>query len=111
MIDFIASLFPWRQARLAEQAGGEVARLCRADLWRRICWGVRGMSVAETRGYARAYAAGFIAAEVDQVLGRHALNPTLRARAMAWGVDQLVAMAVRDALGEAPPAEARPLAA
>jgi hypothetical protein len=104
-------VFPWRKTYLAEQAGGEIARLCRAELWRKICPGIGSMSVAEIRGYARAHAAGLITAEVDQVLGRHSLNLALRAPVTAVGIDQLVSMAVRDALGEAPLADARPLAA
>ena len=48
---------------------------------------------------------------VDQVLDRRALKPALRSRVLASGIDQLVSMAVRDALSEDLPAEARPLAA
>jgi len=106
-----AILFPWFRTRLLEQAGGEVARECRADLWQRVRRQVAGMSVSEIRGYVRAHAAGIAAIQVEQVLSRRSLKPTLRVRVLASGVDQLVSMAVRDALAEESPGEARTLAA
>ena len=102
---------PWSQLRLVEQAGGEVARECRADLWQHIRRQVAGMSAPEIRGYARAWAVGFTDVEVDQVLSRRSLKPSLRVRVLASGVDQLVSMAVRDALSDESPSEARTLAA
>ena len=107
----LTTLFPWHQARLIEQAGGEVARECRADLWKRVRQPTLGMSTPEIRGYARAYAAGFAATHVDQVLDHRSLKPALRLRVLASGIDQLVGMAVRDALSDETTADARPLAA
>ena len=107
----LTTLFPWYQTRLIEQAGGEVARECRADLWKRVRQQTVGMSAPEIRGYARAHAAGIAATHVDQVLDRRSLKPALRPRVLASGIDQLVSMAVRDALSDEVPADARPLAA
>jgi len=107
----LTTLFPWYQTRLIEQAGGEVARECRADLWKRVRRQTVGMSTPEIRGYARAYAAGFAATHVDQVLDHHSLKPALRLRVLASGIDQLVNMAIRDALSDESTADARPLAA
>ena len=104
-------LFPWSRARLVDQAGGEVARQCRAELWQRVHRQVAGMSVPEIRGYVRAHAAGIAAAQVEEVLSRRSLKPTLGTRVLASGVDQLVSMTIRDALIGEPSAEARPLAA
>lgn len=107
----LTMLFPWRQTRLVEQAGGEVARECRAGLWQQVCQKTAGMSAPEIRGYARAYAAVIASDHVDQVLDRRSLKPALRVRVLASGVDQLVSMAVRDALSEEAPVIARPMAA
>ena len=104
-------LFPWSRAHVVDQAGGEVARQCRAELWQRVHRQVAGMSVPEIRGYVRAHAAGIAAAQVEEVLSRRALKPTLGTRVLALGVDQLVSMTIRDALIGEPAAEARPLAA
>jgi hypothetical protein len=104
-------LFPWRLARLAEQVGGEVARECRADLWRRVRRETADMSVPEARGYARAQAAALAAAQVDEALARRSLDTALRARVLESSIDQLVNMAVRDALHEQSPADTRSLAA
>jgi hypothetical protein len=108
----LSFLFPWQRTRLVvEQMGGEVARECRADFWRRLSRRVVGMSVAEVRGYARALAEGAVVAEVDHVIERRRLTLALRDRVVASGVDQLVSLAVRDALSEESPVSARPLAA
>jgi hypothetical protein len=109
--NLFAFLFPWHQTRLVEQVGGEAARECRADFWQCVAPRVVGMSVAEVRGYVRALAEGFIVGEVDQVLNRRRLNPTLRLRVVAAAVDQLINLAVRDALSDAASANVRPLAA
>ena len=69
------------------------------------------MSVPELRGYVRAHAAGIAAAQVEQVSKPPFSKPALHDRVLASGVDQLVSMAVRDALTEESPAEARSLAA
>jgi hypothetical protein len=107
----LTTLFPWRQIRLVEQAGGEIARQCRADLWKRVRRQTVGMNTSEIRGYARAYAAGFADSQVDQVLDRRSLKPSLRHRVLASGIEQLVGMVVRDALCNDVSADARPLAA
>ena len=104
-------LFPWSRARLVDQVGGEVARHCRAELWQRVHRQVAGMSVPEIRGYVRAHAVGIAAAQVDEVLSRRSLKPTLGPRVLASGINQLVSMTIRDALIGEPPAEAKPLAA
>jgi hypothetical protein len=104
-------LFPWFRARLVEQAGGEVARECRAELWRRVHRQVASMSVPEIRGYVRAHAAGIAAAQLDAVLTRRSLKPSLGSRVLASGIDQLVSLTIRDSLIGELPAEVRPLAA
>jgi hypothetical protein len=104
-------LFPWHRAQLAERVGGEVARQCRADLWRRVSRHLGGMSAAEVRGYVRAYATEIVAVEADWALHRHRLGPAYRPQVVESGIEQIVAMVVRDALRLAPQAEARPLAA
>jgi hypothetical protein len=96
---------------LVEQAGGEVARECHAELWQRVRRQVAGMSVPKIRGYARAHAVGVAADQVEVVLSRHSLRPSLGNRVLASGIDQLVSMTVRDALIDESPAEARPMAA
>jgi hypothetical protein len=109
--NLFAFLFPWQRRRLAEQVGGEVARECRTAFWKRICPRISNMSVAEIRGYARALAEDFILEELDMALARRRLSVAFRGRALASGVDQLVALAIRDALSEEMPLAARPMAA
>ncbi len=109
--NLLAVLFPWRRERLVAQTGDELARQCRADLWRRLCRRGGGMSLAELRGYARAQAAGLVATEADRVLGRRHFQPLMRDRVLAAGVDQVVNMAVRDVLSGPPVDTARPIAA
>lgn len=104
-------LFPWLRTRLIEQAGGEVARECHAELWQRVHRQVAFMSVSEIRGYARAHAAGIAALQVEEVLNRRELGPSLAPRVLASGIDQLVTLTIRDALIAEPPADVRPLAA
>ncbi|MEN6449958.1 MAG: hypothetical protein ABFC96_05670 [Thermoguttaceae bacterium] len=93
-------LFPWRRARTADQAGGEIARQCRADLWRRLRPVADGMSPAELRGYARAQATSLVEFEADRLLERHCLRTSMRDRVLAAGIDQVVTMAVRDVLSD-----------
>jgi hypothetical protein len=107
----LMSFFPWHQTRLIEQAGGEVARECRADLWNRVRCRAMSMSTPEIRGYVRAYAVGCAANQVDQVLNRWCLKPALRLQVLASGVEQLVSMAVRDALSDEMPTDVKPMAA
>jgi len=100
-------LFPWHQSGLVAQAGGEVARQCQTDLWRRVGRRIGGMSIAEVRGYVRAMAAEYVAAEVDQALDRHHLPPCFRDKITASGVDQIVHRTICDVLNEVPPADVR----
>jgi hypothetical protein len=102
---------PRYRDRLVAQAGGEVARCCQADLWGRVRRPAQRMSTPELRGYARAHAAPVAGAQVDQILVVRGLSPALRVRVLASSIDQLVAMAIRNALSDDAPAEARPLAA
>jgi hypothetical protein len=104
-------LFPWTRTRVVEQAGGEVARECRAELWQRVHRQVAFMSVPEIRGYVRAYAASIAAPQVEEVLSRRELTPSLGSRVLAVGIDQLITLTIRDALMGEPITEARPLAA
>ncbi len=110
-LQLLAYVFPWYQARLVEQVGGEVARECRRTLWQQISRRIRGMSVAEVRGYARAQAVAIVAPEVDEALVRRRLNPALRNAVLEASIDQLVALAVRDVLSEAPAPATRSMAA
>jgi hypothetical protein len=109
--NLFAFLFPWQQTRLVEQVGGEAARECRADFWQCIAPRIVGMSVAEVRGYVRALAEGVVATEVEQAINRRRLNSALRPRVVAAAVDQLINLAVRDALSDAAQPAVRPLAA
>ncbi len=99
---WLALLFPWFQNRLIEQAGGQLARQCREDLWRRICHRIAGMSVAEVRGYVRAQAMDGVAAEVDWTLHQHHLSSASRAKVLSSALDQLIGMMVRDVLRMTP---------
>jgi hypothetical protein len=104
-------VFPRFRARLVELAAGELARECRADLWRQIRFSSVGMSTPEIRGYARARANVVAADHVDEVLDHLLLGQSLRAGVLATGVEELARMAVRDALREDAVAAVRPLAA
>ncbi len=99
---WLALLFPWFQNRLIEQAGGQLARQCREELWLRICHRIVGMSVAEVRGYVRAQAMDSVAAEVDWTLQQHHLPPASRAKVLSSALDQLIGMMVRDVLRMTP---------
>jgi len=107
----MAMFFPQYRARLIEQVGGEVARECRAGVWQCVRQQVGCMSVPEARGYVRAQAEWFAAVRVGPSLDRYSLKPSLRTQVLASGVEQLVAMIVRDSLREAVVADARTLAA
>jgi hypothetical protein len=110
---FLNVLLPWRNDRLIEQAAGEVARQCQGDLWNKVCRRLDNMSLAEVRGYARAQAGEYAEAEVDLVLERRQLHPSLRARVLDSAIDQLIFMTVRTLLSREPwsPAAPRSLAA
>ena len=104
-------LFPWHNARLIEQAAGEVARQCQTELWRRVCRHLDSLSIAEIRGYVRARAGDCVEAEVDSVLDRRQLGPSLRARVLASAIDQLILMTVRGLLSQESWVAPKPLAA
>jgi len=109
--NLLSLLFPWRKHQLVERIGGEVARQCHADLWRRGGNCLENMSTASIRGYVCAYADGYIGPKTDAVLLRRGVQPTLRAAVVRAAIDQLVGMVVRDVLSIVPPAEAKSLAA
>lgn len=96
---------------MVDQLGGEAARECRSDVWRRICLRTRNMGAPEIRGYARAQAADVLPAEVERVLDRHRLGHSLKNRVLAAGIEQIVGMLVRDALSEPYSADPEKIAA
>jgi hypothetical protein len=108
---WLTFLSPWRQGNLAAQAGGQLARQCQADVWRRVGRQLDGMSIAEVRGYVRAVAAEYAAEEVDRILDPRNFSPRLREKVLASGIDQIVHRTICDVLGELPQVDARPLAA
>jgi hypothetical protein len=68
------------------------------------------MSIAEIRGYVRAYAAGCVRNEAEQTIHRRCLKSAVEKRIVDAAINQLVVMVARDALcGE--PAAARTKAA
>lgn len=107
----MALIFPWRCVCSVDQVAGEVARQCRSGLWRRVSNRTINMSIAEMRGYARAQAAGCVSDEVDRVLYRRHLKPTLRSQIVDAAVDQVIGMLVHDFLSTVPPVNANTMAA
>ena len=69
------------------------------------------MSVAETRGYAIAHAAGIAEAEVDQIFARRRYSPVLRARVVDSAVARLVNIVIHNTLTVPSPNTARMKAA
>jgi hypothetical protein len=104
-------LFPWHNRHLVEQLGGQLARECRGDFWRRGHRCLGSMSIAAIRGYARAQAGGCMTSKMDQVLLHRRLGPALRTRVMDAAIDQLVGMVVHDVLAGQLPADERSIAA
>jgi hypothetical protein len=100
-----------RQRRAIEQAGGEVARACHASLWREIEMRTSLMSVAEIRGYVRAFAQARIVSEVEASLQRRGLDRSLRPSVADMAVEQLIAMVVHDVLCAPTAAPTRSMAA
>ncbi len=96
--NLLGVLFPWYDAYLVTQVAGEVARECRADLWNRVQLRLANMSIAQIRGYVRAYAAGCVGLEVRQAAARRNLRHGLFARVEKAAIDQLVGMIARDVL-------------
>ncbi len=87
-----------RQRRAIELAGGEVARACHASLWREIEMRTSLMSVAEIRGYVRAFAHARIVSEVELAIERRKLDRSVRHSVADVAVDQLIAMVLHDVL-------------
>ena len=104
-------LFPWHNGGLVKQVAGEVARQCRAGLWRRVYPHAANMSIAQIRGYVRSHAAGCVDEEVSCSLSRRRLNPALHRRVTDAAVDQLILMLAHDILCGQLPVYTRPMAA
>jgi hypothetical protein len=108
---FLRYLFPWQKRRFVAQVAGEVARQCHGDLWRYSCLKIREMGISEIRGYIRALAIGFAEREAEQVLARRHIDRRLLAEVVASAVEQLITLAIRDALTEQPACERKTIAA
>jgi hypothetical protein len=54
------------------------------------------MSIPQARGYIRALAPGFVAREIDAVLSRRRISPSLRAGIFAEAIEQVTALVVDD---------------
>ena len=92
----LGSLFRWFHTPLIRQTGGEVARECHAALWDHTFARTRDMTAAQVRGYLRAIAPGFIAREIDAVLGRRRVRGSLRPQVLASAVQQVTELIVAD---------------
>ncbi|MGA2035033.1 MAG: hypothetical protein ABSG68_22520 [Thermoguttaceae bacterium] len=90
------AVFGWLNGPLVKQTAGEVARESHADAWTCLYERTCGMSLPQARGYIRAQAAEFIAAEVDTVLARRRIGPYLRPQIVDEAIEQLIAMLVED---------------
>lgn len=97
-------LFPWYGALGVQQMAGEVARQCQGNLWRCVAPRTRGMSIAEIRGYTRAFAGSGVMGEVERMIRRRGLNSAVGRQVADAAIDQLVIMVLRDVLCEPPPA-------
>jgi hypothetical protein len=104
-------LFSWRNARLVEQAAGEIARQCRAPLWQRTYLRMAEMSMAQIRGYVRAHAAALVESEVDRVLCHRSLSPALYGEIREAAIGQLIGGVAHDVLNGELPASTRTMAA
>jgi hypothetical protein len=106
-------LFRWHSIHLVEQVANEVARQCRAGLWRRVNRRTCDMSIAQVRGYARAQAAWCACDEVDRTLCERGLvlKPKVRNRVVQSAIDQLVAMVIHDVLSNQAPTGTKTIAA
>jgi hypothetical protein len=89
-------LLHWLDAPLVKQAAGEVARECRLALWLHVRKPVRGMSLAQSRGYVRAVAPRFVGAEVDAVLSRRRASPALRPLVVAQAIEEVLDLLADD---------------
>lgn len=108
---FVRLISPWHNRLLVEQAGGELARDCRADVWQRGRRCTDGMSIAAIRGYVRAQAAGCVRPKVDEIASRHRLTPSMGPQVMESAIEQLVGMVLHDFLSGASPTRERSMAA
>ena len=88
----VGALFCWLHGALARQAAGEVARECRQPILARTLAVGRPMSVPQARGYVAALAPGFVAREIDAVMTRRRISPTLRAGIFAEAIEQVIAL-------------------
>ena len=93
---WVGALFHWLHGPLARQAAGEVARECRPAVVARALTAVQQMSIPQARGYIRALAPGFVAREIDAVLSRRRISPSLRAGIFAEAIEQVIALVVDD---------------
>lgn len=98
---FLWRFLPSSGSDLIEQVAGEVARACRANLWHQISRGTLNMSVAEVRGYVRAYASRHVRAEAEQARSRRHLRRSQLQPLIEAATAQLVAMITRDVLSDA----------
>jgi hypothetical protein len=90
------SLSLWVEAPLVKQAAGEVARECRLEVLDHIRARTWGMTSARVRGYIRAVAPQFVAAEVDAVLSWRRAGSHLRPYVIAEAIEQLIDLVVDD---------------
>jgi len=93
---WVGALFCWLHRSLATQAAGEVARECRQAALARVLATGPSMSVPQARGYVRALAPPLVAREIDAVLSRRRISPSLRAGIFAEAVEQVIALVVGD---------------
>ncbi|MGA2063476.1 MAG: hypothetical protein ABSG86_00825 [Thermoguttaceae bacterium] len=90
------ALFHWLHGPLARQAAGEVARECRPALLSRALEAIEPMSIPQSLGYVRALAPGFVDREIDAVISRRRISPSLRTRIFAEAIEQVIALVVDD---------------
>jgi hypothetical protein len=108
--NYFGILLFWNRSYVLQLAG-EVARQCRAGLYDQVNHRTANMSLPEIRGYLRALASASVPEEVDQLLERRALKPTLRAKVIEVATDQLINMVAHDVFSGEAPYVARTMAA
>ena len=99
LLDFV---FQWFDGAIVQQAAGEVARECRAALWHDVQRRIRGMSLAQSRGYIRAVAPDFVVAEVDAVLARRRAEPRTPPLVVAQAIEAVIDLLADDIRYAAP---------
>jgi hypothetical protein len=107
----LIALCPWQTARSVDLLAREIARQCRDGLWRRIHRQTTAMSISELRGYASAYALGYVEEETVKAIFRGRLKPAGSRRVARAAVDRVVELVVHDFLSGAPPTITRTAAA